>query len=201
MTMLTRRFALVAALGLVAWAAGPARASVLVTASEVGGDVVFQGGGTLDLTGLNFLGLGTTLSILEPSIANLIIGQLPPSTVDNYGFLTGPDSFGAGGFALPSSGSGDTFGILGPFGLLRVPGGYTSGDPLTGSSTFAGQTFASLGLTPGTYVSTLQSADTFTIQIGPSAVPEPSSLILISSGLAVLVGLGYGWRRQKATSA
>jgi hypothetical protein len=78
----------------------------------------------------------------------------------------------------------------------------------TSTDTFAGATFASLGLTPGTYVwtwgaaaaATLNGAavlNTFTIQIGP--VPLPATLPLFATGLA---GLGLlGWRRKKKAIA
>jgi hypothetical protein len=33
-----------------------------------------------------------------------------------------------------------------------VPAGYTSGSALSETDTYAGKTFASMGLTPGTYV-------------------------------------------------
>ena len=50
---------------------------------------------------------------------------------------------------------------------------------------FAGQTFASIGLSPGTYAWTWGSgidADSFTVEIGP-AVPEPASALSVGIGL------------------
>ena len=67
-----------------------------------------------------------------------------------------------------------------------MPQYYVSGSVLSASDTWSGQTFASLGLTPGTYTWTWGSgadADFFTMNIEGSAVPEPSSLLLASSGL------------------
>jgi hypothetical protein len=67
-----------------------------------------------------------------------------------------------------------------------LPQGYVSGDPLSDSATYTGATFASLGVTPGTYVWTWGSgadADNFTLQIGPTAAPEPSSLLLLAGAL------------------
>jgi hypothetical protein len=56
-------------------------------------------------------------------------------------------------------------------------------------------------LTPGTYVYTWGTgahADSFTVQIGPTAAPEPASLTLLGIGVASLAG--YGWRRRRATA-
>ena len=69
--------------------------------------------------------------------------------------------------------------------------------------TFAGQTFASLGLTPGTYTWTWgddpavagftpDNSDSFTLQIGP--IPEPTTAIVWTTLAGV--GLFVGRRRR-----
>jgi PEP-CTERM motif len=64
---------------------------------------------------------------------------------------------------------------------------------LASSTTFPG-TFATLGLTPGTYVYNLTNElDNITLNIG-SAVPEPSTLGLLGLGL---LGLGVMRRRRR----
>jgi hypothetical protein len=84
--------------------------------------------------------------------------------------------------------------------LLETFFGYTSESTLSGSSTYDGQTIASLGLTPGRYVYTWGSgadADSLSLNIG---VPEPSTWTMMLIGFG---GLGFaGWRaRRKAAVA
>jgi hypothetical protein len=106
-------------------------------------------------------------------------------------------SFGFGqAFATPSAGAGDVFGVL--VDALILPQGYISGAPLSATDTYAGQTFSSLGLDPGTYVYTWRG-DTLTVRVGtgaePVPVPEPVTLPLAALGGAGL--LGYGWQRRR----
>jgi hypothetical protein len=82
-----------------------------------------------------------------------------------------------------------------------VPDSYVSGDPLTDSMLFDNQTYASLGLTPGTYVWTWGSgaevgSGSFTLEVGqiPQA-PLPAALPLFATGLGAL-GL-LGWRKKR----
>ena len=182
LTMLTKRFALVAALVLVA---GPARAGVILTATEVGSDVVFQGGGTIDLTDLTFNADSFSSPGIRPNFVVVLLGSLPNEPIDYYQVITGPAHIGPGiglGIGSPTSGSGDRIGLSS--NILILPDGYTSGSPLSATDTFAGQSFASLGMTPGTYVWTWgsgASADSLTIQVG--AVPEPSSLVMLGTAI------------------
>ena len=67
-----------------------------------------------------------------------------------------------------------------------------SGDSLSGSATYAFETFASIGLTPGTYVwswGSGGSADSLTLNI----VPEPTAVFLLATGLAALA-----WRLRRS---
>jgi WD40 repeat protein len=139
----------------------PAQAGYTVTLQQVGPDVVATGSGPLDLTGLYILpgsGLGLASSAeIEANSGTIVTG--PTRTMnDRYtgGTLSGPMSFGSGDLTFASSGSGDRVGITfsptSPGFMLRVPTGYVSGTALSGSAIYSGETFATLGVTPGTYV-------------------------------------------------
>jgi hypothetical protein len=155
MTRKQAGLAVLAAVLAVIGAAGPAWASLTLTMTQQGNDVVVSGGGTANLGGLASSGYGGQGAVMSPSLADVIVGTPSGANqIDIYGNLTGPTSFGPGGGLAASSGSGDTFGILNfePPLELVVPSGYVSGASLSATSTFANQTFASLGVTPGTYV-------------------------------------------------
>jgi len=192
--------------GALALSGSRAEANVIIDITQVGSNVVATGSGTINLTGLTFVGnIFVGSGIIQPSSDAIIEG--PPSSTlhyDDYSVISGPLSFGSGGPTFASSGSGDIFGVLSP-GNLAVPLGYTSGSLLSGTDTYSGQTFSSLGLTPGTYKwtwGTGVNADSLTVDIiAPSSVvPEPCTLTL--AGIAAASGLGYfGWRRRKLAVA
>ena len=166
--------------------------AVTVTARESGGDVVFTSSGNLNLTDAIFDNgtIGTVGGLNSPTV--FIVGPAATVPVDSYQFasLTGPPAFGTGAPRLPAtSGTGDVLGLnidieltANTEGSLLVPDGYQSGEPLSGSATFAGKSFDTLGLTPGTYTwswGTGANADSVTLQI----VPEPSAALLSLVGL------------------
>jgi hypothetical protein len=201
------RLAIAASLGLLV-VGGRTEASVLIDISQVGSNVVAVGSGELDLIGLTFdLGLHVGPGV-APNYA--VVGPMPANSFDNVFALQGlsvPGPLGPGNptcnpngdLCLPSSGTGDTFGIgIGSGGLpaLYVPFGYKPGSSLSGSSTFSGRTLASMGLTPGTYQYTW-SSDSLTVKIG--TVPEPSTWAMMLPGFA---GGLMGWRaRRRAPTA
>jgi hypothetical protein len=88
-----------------------------------------------------------------------------------------------------------------------VPAGYVSGNALSDTSTYSGQTFSSLGVTPGTYKWTWGSGanQNFTLVIGGgSTVPEPSTWAMMLIGFAGLGFVGYRsaeLRRSTASNA
>ena len=170
-------------LAMAAGISGHAKAALIFTFQEQGSDVVATGSGSVDLAGLSRSG-EDILSASGVSAQNGVAGVA--GTVAVYTGIAGPDSFGPGGPVVASSGGGDAVAINGSDGFLGVPLGYVSGAALSSSMEFVGQTFASIGLTPGKYVWNWGSgvnADSFTVQIGPRAIPEPASMLAVGAGL------------------
>jgi hypothetical protein len=201
---MTRRsdiFVITAAMCLAfAWPAPAARAGVVVTISESGGNVVASGGGSLDLKDLTFESSPPyTSPILHPTFGDVRLGpsQNAGGLESSYTGISGPMSFGTGGQSPQGTPSGSSVELDGFGGAISVPSSYVSGTPLTTGATWTNQTFASLGLTPGTYVwtwGTGSDADSYTLQIG--AVPEPSSAVLAVLGTVAVIA-AYGWSRHR----
>lgn len=98
----------------------------------------------------------------------------------------------ASGSTLVFDGTGADLGFPG----LWVPTGYASGASLANSTTWDSATFASIGVTPGTYVWTWGSnADqSFTLV---AMVPEPAAIGMFGFGV-LLIGAFVGLRRRVA---
>jgi hypothetical protein len=164
-----------------------AEAAYIATIQQVGSDVVATGSGSINLAGLFF---STNLSFegyLDPSDGLLLLaGPSANFTIyDLTGPYSGPANFGSGSITFSSSGGGNIVGFAGPR-TLAVPNGYVSNTPLgTSTATWDNATFASLGLKSGTYVWSIASGDTLTVQVG--SIPEPPSLALFGASLATLL--------------
>jgi hypothetical protein len=172
---------------------GAANGAVVINFQEVGPDVVATTSGSIDLSGLSFVLQGTSLAGIRADVALLVASA---GTGDLYSTAAGPSSFGPGGLELASSGSGSFFAINGSQQVVGVPVGYVSGAALSATTTFAGRTFADLGLTAGTYVYSLP-ADTVTLTFG-APVPETSAWAMMLGGFALL---GAASRRRTRASA
>lgn len=181
--MKARYFAQALCLGILAFnSAIPASAAVIVSFQDSGSDVVATASGSLDLTGLTF----QITAPISPQVSGAAFFALGPTAfVAVYSGVTGPASFGSALDTTANSGSGDAFGVLFNTGELLVPESYVSGAALSSSAQWNGESVASLGLTPGTYIYALPD-DSITVQIG-SSVPEPATLWMLGLGCAVLL--------------
>jgi len=168
-----------------------------VTLEQMGADVVANGSGAINLTGLAFFGPGSFfITTLVPSLGRISTGP-PPSglgSVDVYRVFSGPANFGSGGQhnATESLSSGNFVGIQASGDELFVPHGYISNSALSSSATWTDATFASLGVTPGTFVWTWGTGanQNFTLIIGGAGVPDGGSAVsLLGFGLLGLAAL------------
>jgi hypothetical protein len=193
--MMMGHLVLAAAIGVTA--AGVAEAGIVLTATEGGGNVVISGGGTADLTGLTGPFSDTSSSsALSPFPVIVVVGPTSTVPIDVYEGVAGSMTLGSGRTTiLATTGEGDRFGVsenIGGAFFLALPQGYLSGAMLSGSCTFRNQSFASLGVTPGTYVWSWDgdAANSLVLQVGPSSqpVPEPSAFVLAGAGGIGLFG-------------
>src|SRR5262249_21979605 len=141
-----------------------------------------------------------SIGIIVPSNGDLYQIDLAPYA--SWTGLTGPNSFGSGGSRSTAAHSGDSVGIQGVFATLILPGDYSAGAPLAADLIYPDDTFATLGLTPGTYV-WRWPGDTLTVQIGQRpgpAVPEPGSALLIGAGVIGLAAM-RSWRKRRGRTA
>jgi hypothetical protein len=179
-----------------AGAAVTAQAAYIVNATEVGGDVVFEGTGSFDLTAWSY-----TLDIERGTTAQFGTGGLFLGSGVYTGHYntptdwTGPSTIPVSSPGAATTSTGPLHGLIWSGPRLFVTTGYVSEQSIAGSAIFAGQTFATLDLTPGTYEWTWGSGasfDSFTLNV--SAVPVPAAVWLFGSGLLGLVGVA----RRKA---
>jgi collagen type VII alpha len=132
-----------------------------VTITQVGPNVVWSGSGSFNLDSLTLVGSTAITSGFNASTAIWIAGAstTPPGpTGQQYGgaSLTYPTTFLSGAqTGGPSATTGSMFGVVtgGASGrVIVVPDGYVSGTTISGSTTYANQTIAGMGLSGGTYV-------------------------------------------------
>ena len=184
---------------------------------ESGSDVAVSAEGTVDLSGLSLespFGAGPTpltVNGLTPGTGNetpsITVGS-PGGNILVYCGVAGPASFGSGGTATTSVGSGDQWGLYGfPSGAtgvapgticLLLPDGYTSGAFLSGTTTYENTDLTALGVTKGEYVYTWGS-DKLTLIVGARkgpVAPVPTLPFYVLLALTGLIGL-FGLRKLK----
>lgn len=186
-------------IGLIALAAGTfqSNGAVTITAIETGGDVMFMGSGMINLGSLSFSRSIDSYAGLTPKNQSFPPGVTlggtgtgtDPLLMNRYlGISTTPSILGSGAFRIFDLVSGDRFGVGNRIvgAEISVPDGYISGSMLQGTGTFIGETFATLGVVPGTYVwewGSGNSADSLTLNV---LIPEPSTGMLVIFGLSTM---------------
>ena len=151
------------------------QAAVVINVNENDGDVVATATGSLNLAGLS---TSVTTSHNRGQFAgtdvaanynHIIVGPGPGSGLDIWkGDISVPSIFASVSNYSSSDGGSVPLGAVidaDGTGLLYVPTGYVFGNPIDGTSTWNGQSFASLGLSVGTYIWTW-STDSITLEIG-----------------------------------
>jgi hypothetical protein len=175
-----------------------AQAQATIDIEQDGLNVVATLSGSIDTTGLTYLGLSTETGYGLTGAAGQVFFDGYGQAGDAYSGVTGPESFGTGAYMPFFVAAGSEF--IWDSANLILPEGYLSGTSLTATGFYDNTTIAALGLTPGTYVYSWNpgpSDGSFIVQIG-DAMPEPASLPLIATGLAALAALSCG-RRARPT--
>ena len=171
----------------------PAYAAFTLTITQSGGNVVTSGSGSFNLIALTLGQAGVPQPGITPDYGTIYVGSV--SRDQPYSGITGPTSFGTGGYSGAGVMSGSYTGVEGISSQLWVPIGYASGNALSGTATYQNTSFATLGINPGSYVYTWgtgANADSFTINAG---VPEPSTWALLGLGAGVVA---LRWRQAAA---
>lgn len=163
-------------------------AAVVINGVEAGPDVVFTYSGSIDTTGLGpetLDGGANSGSLFDASTGAILFGN--GANMDFWSDISYALPVFGTGFAIADSVTGPGFSIYSDG--LGIYDGYVSGDALSGSMTFLGQSFASLGVNAGTYSTSLPS-DTVTLNVGQ--VPLPASLPILGAALGM-----FGLIRRK----
>jgi hypothetical protein len=201
----TTKFSIAAlAFAVCSFTSTAANASFLATVLEVGSSGVITGTGTIDILSLGnpLSGRATGIAGIAPNRAELGAGPTLAPVLIYQASITGPDHFGTGMNGI-GIGTGDFVALQDNIDELVLPRSHVSNALLTDTNTFVNSTFASLGLTEGTYLYTFgawDDTDTFTIRIGPadatSTVPEPASIALPFAGVGVSLAVARRRRRK-----
>lgn len=176
--------------------------TVNVSVSEDAFGVEIEGSGSIDLTGLVFAAtLDDSIFFVNPEEGAFGAGADGPIDVYEAGVAGTFDftPFGSAGPTEVDAGTGDTF-ALAFFGppVLLLPEGYVSGDPLSFTVSFAGETLESLGIDALPATTVIGTNDiNLSLAEAPSAVPLPAAMPMLLLGIASVGWVGS--RRRRAT--
>ncbi len=182
----------------------PAKASVLISFQETGGDVVATLSGSMDLTGetIDYTTSTFTFGPLISPTAGFFRNSLgtSQSIVGYYSVVSNASyPYGSTSNIFATSSSGDFFTLAGS--NIFLSSGYGFGSALNGSMTFVGATLSSLGLNLGDTVYNVVTGDNITIRaVSVSPTPLPAALPLFAGGLGV-IGLLVRRRKRKTAAA
>ncbi len=170
---------------------GTASALLRINIYDSGSGVVASYSGSVNTNGLIpyasssiIGGIGASFGIAwSPSITSGVPADL-------WSGLTPPNPFAAGPLVFPQTDNGgDPLFLLANY--IHLPTSYVSGTSISNSMFFPGQTFASIGLIPGTYTWVWGSGtdvDSAVMTISTSDVPGPLPLFG--------VGAAFAWSRR-----
>ena len=174
---------LAAAIASLFFASTAVHAGVVINLWEDGLDVRGQASGTLDIAGLSFSGNFSFPSDfrIQPNGAEVLF--FGPG--DLYSGIVSSPNFGSGSIDASGISTGDHFGF--EVGNLVVPTGFVSGETIFSEGVFLNTSLAALGADVGNYSYVLPN-DTINLEVGqaPTAVPEPSSLLLSTIGIGAI---------------
>lgn len=182
--------------------ASSAHAVFTVNITETGGNVVATGSGNINTTGMTLSAATIGCSSGTGSIGalQLCLGSGSTGTMAT-GAVSPPISGLTSGGTLTNGSSSSGSAFIAETSNLYLPAGYVSGTPLSNTTTFNGQTFASMGLTTGTRTITLTSGDTIVVNIGASPTPNPTPVPTLSESGPLIIGLlilaGTLWSRRR----
>ena len=187
-----------------------ANASLIIDVQEVAGNVVASYSGTLDLASTAFKEadrISNRNSFFSTGDqADSLQFYSTAGAVDDYNLLMPFTSTPNTKVLTGTVNSGNIVGdnLLIDFfpenntGQIWVNDGYQSGANISGSNTFTGTDFTSLGLNSGSYTWTWANgsiSDSLTVNVGIQTVPVPAAFWLFGSGLLGLIGVA---RRKNA---